>query len=89
VENMNWNEKWGSLVERSWSDPKFHQDLMDNPNRVLAAAGMKAPDGVNLVVVENEPNRIHLVLPARPAAGFNRADDAESALTQYSAAVVF
>ncbi|MBM3464318.1 MAG: NHLP leader peptide family natural product precursor [Armatimonadetes bacterium] len=82
------NDIWRKVVERSWADGQYRQDLLDNPNKVLAEAGIKVPTGVNFVVVENEPDRLHLVLPQRPGDAA-AADGEDSALTQYNAAVVF
>jgi hypothetical protein len=57
---------WRSVVARAWSDDAFKRRLLDNPNDVMREAGLALPDGVNFVVVENEPSRVHLVLPVRP-----------------------
>jgi len=57
---------WRNVVAKAWSDDSFKQQLIDDPNAVLAANGVDVPAGVNIVVVENEPDRIHLVLPSRP-----------------------
>ena len=89
MENTNWNETWTSIVERSWADPVLRENLKDNPNRVLEAHGLSIPDGVNFVVVENEPNRLHLVLPVRPGEELQNVGDAEAVLSSYNAAVFF
>lgn len=57
---------WRDVVTKAWSDEKFKARLVDSPNEVLKEAGLSLPQGVNAVVVENEPSRVHLVLPARP-----------------------
>jgi hypothetical protein len=57
---------WRSVVAKAWSDDSFKQKLIDDPNTVLASSGVDVPQGLNIVVVENEPDRVHLVLPARP-----------------------
>lgn len=57
---------WRGIVARAWADEQFKQKLMDNPNQVLAEVGVAIPAGVNFVVVENEPSRVHLVLPSQP-----------------------
>ena len=54
------------IVAKAWADEQFKQNLIDNPNKALAAEGLAIPAGVNFVVVENEPQRVYLVLPARP-----------------------
>ncbi|HEV2667560.1 MAG TPA: NHLP leader peptide family RiPP precursor [Blastocatellia bacterium] len=57
---------WRGVVAKAWADEKFKSRLMDNPNKALAEAGLSIPRGVNFVVVENEPQRVYLVLPTRP-----------------------
>lgn len=57
---------WRSIVARAWSDEDFKQRLVDDPNAVLTEEGLPVPQGVNFVVVENEAQRVHLVLPAKP-----------------------
>lgn len=58
---------WDRAVVRAWQDPEFRQRLIDDPNRTLTELGVKVPSGVQFVVVENSPERRHLVLPAAPA----------------------
>lgn len=57
---------WRSIVARAWSDEDFKKRLIDDPNAVLTEAGLPVPRGVNFVVVENEAQRVHLVLPVKP-----------------------
>lgn len=57
---------WREIVVRAWGNDEFRRQLMDDPRTVLAAAGLPVSEQVNYVVVENEPQLIHLVLPARP-----------------------
>ncbi len=57
---------WRGIVAKAWSDEQFKQKLMDNPNRTLSDAGVEVPTGVHFVIVENEPSRVHLVLPTNP-----------------------
>jgi hypothetical protein len=82
-------QAWRKLIERSWSDEAFRQQLVDDPNKALRDAGVDVPHGVNFVVVENEPARLHLVLPARPGEAPADSNDDNSCLSQYHAAVVF
>lgn len=70
---------WRNIVARAWSDATFKQRLLDNPNDVMREAGVPLLDGVNFVVVENEPSRVHLVLPVRPEL---RSSDADTEVQQ-------
>lgn len=60
---------WRDVVTKAWSDDAFKERLIDDPNGVLQEANLEPPEGVHFVVVENDPNRVHLVLPARPESG--------------------
>jgi hypothetical protein len=57
---------WRGIVARAWSDAEFKARLLDDPNTVLTENGLSVPAGVHVVIVENEPARVHLVLPAKP-----------------------
>jgi hypothetical protein len=58
---------WREIVARAWSDDEFKLKLIDDPRTVLADAGLPVSQKINYVVVENEPQLVHLVLPARPS----------------------
>jgi hypothetical protein len=60
---------WDRAVVRAWHDAEFRQKLIDDPNKTLTELGFKIPSGVRFVVVENSPERRHLVLPGPPASG--------------------
>ena len=55
---------WDRSVVRAWKDQECRQRLIDDPNTALAEMGFNVPKGVHFVVVENTPERRHLVLPA-------------------------
>ena len=78
---------WKKVTERAWSDDKYRQELIDNPNKVLKAAGLDVPAGVNFVVVENEPDRLHLVLPCRPGEELSTSEAKSESLSEYNAAM--
>ncbi|OLE53171.1 MAG: hypothetical protein AUG51_14350 [Acidobacteria bacterium 13_1_20CM_3_53_8] len=59
---------WREIVVRAWTDDEFKQKLIHDPHAVLAGAGLPVSGKVNYVVVENGPQRVHLVLPAQPDA---------------------
>ena len=75
--------KWKSIVGKAWGDERFKQSLLDNPNKALQDAGIAAPGGVNFVVVENEPDRIHLVLPAAPSGDLSVEAVDRAAVSDY------
>ena len=57
------NEIWMSVLERAASDVAFRQALKANPRQVLAEVGLPVPAGTTYQVVENTPDRVHIVLP--------------------------
>ena len=87
MSDLNSKDAWRGIVERCWSDDAFRQRLIDNPNKVLAASGLEVPAGVNFVVVENEPDRLHLVLPFRPDERLNASGPESATLSEYNAAI--
>jgi hypothetical protein len=54
------------VIGRAVEDDRFRQELKDDPRAVLLRAELGIPEGVEIEIHENEPNRIHLVLPSRP-----------------------
>ena len=55
------------LIRRAQQDPAFRAELLRNPAKVLArASGGPLPPGVQVVVHEETPTIIHLVLPPNP-----------------------
>ena len=77
--------KWREIIARSWTDESFKKDLIEDPNKVIAGEGINIPSGINFVVVENEPNRMHLVLPSKDAG--EAVNDDGSSLSYYNAAI--
>jgi hypothetical protein len=54
------------LIARAWTDESFMGRLLANPRAVMTEVGMNIPSGVNVVVLEDTPETIHFVLPAKP-----------------------
>lgn len=54
------------VVTRAWSGPAYKAKLMADPHGALAEAGLEAPAGLRIKVVENTDDLVHLVLPAPP-----------------------
>lgn len=86
TQSIDARETWRKIVTRAWTDEKFRQALIDNPDRVLAEHGISGKPGVHFVVVENEPNRVHLVLPAKPDAAGSVTEANAEAMSWYDAA---
>jgi hypothetical protein len=54
---------FNELLIQASNDPKFRQQLVELPKETLEQAGIKLPQGVEVEVLENTDQTIHLVLP--------------------------
>jgi len=48
------------------SNPDFMQRLQSDPRPVLSEAGIFIPDNVEIVLIENTNNRMHIIIPISP-----------------------
>jgi hypothetical protein len=48
---------------------------MSDPKAVLKEHGLEFPDGIDVKVVENAADCVHITLPAAPAGSMGRSDD--------------
>ncbi len=53
----------GQILVKSLDDKSFRVRLLASPREVLAAEGVKLPEGLLVTVYENTNRQIHLVLP--------------------------
>jgi len=65
----NENASLARVVERAWSDPAFKRQLMADPNKVLAAAGLAIPSGMKMKVLESTDMTGYFILPPAPSGG--------------------
>ena len=56
------------IIAKAWADDAFKARLLADPAAVAAAEGNAVPAGVKIVVHENKPGELHVVLPAKPSA---------------------
>ena len=85
-DNREFQDAWRRVVARAWSDAEYKEELLTRPDEVLARAGIRCPEGATFVVVENEPHRVHLVLPAVPAEEAELEEAGAGAVSTYHAA---
>ena len=57
-----------SLFAACWKDEALKARLMADPKAVLAEYDMDVPDGMDVKVVENADNCVHITMPAPPTA---------------------
>ncbi len=62
------------VIARAWSDPDFKAQLLNDPKTVLASYGIDLPAGLNLKIVENSAETMHVVLPATPSQAGDLSD---------------
>jgi hypothetical protein len=56
------------IIAKAWADDDFKARLLADPAAIAAAEGIAVPAGVKIVVHENKPGELHVVLPAKPDA---------------------
>jgi hypothetical protein len=54
------------LFAACWKDEALKARFMSDPKAVLAEYDMPVPDGMDVKVVENADNCVHITLPAAP-----------------------
>ncbi|MBZ5618239.1 MAG: NHLP leader peptide family RiPP precursor [Acidobacteriia bacterium] len=64
--NRSVQAKLLDVIAKSWTDDGYKQKLLADPQSVLAQEGITIPAGVNLKVIDQQPNDMHLFLPPRP-----------------------
>jgi hypothetical protein len=56
-----------ALVAKAWKDDALKAELLSDPKRVLNENGMEMPENLEIRVVENTADTIHLILPPEPS----------------------
>ncbi len=64
-----------TLIAACWKDDALKQRFLSDPHAVLAEHGMDVPEGINVNVVENTDNTVHVTLPAAPTANGDLSDE--------------
>ena len=63
------------LFAACWKDEALKARFMNDPKAVLAEYGLDVPDGMDVKVVENADDCVHITLPAPPAGHNDLSDD--------------
>lgn len=58
-----------------WNDDALKQRFLSDPSAVLAEHGLDAPEGMNVIVVENTDNTVHDTLPIGPENHHELSDE--------------
>jgi len=63
------------LFTACWKDEALKARFMADPKAVLKEHGMDVPEGIDVKVVQNADDCVHITLPAPPAASDELSDD--------------
>jgi len=82
---MTWDLKAGVMTEQKnqlaslfaacWKDEALKARFMADPKAVLAEYDMPVPDGMDVKVVENADNCVHITMPAPPSGHMELSDE--------------
>jgi len=63
-----------SLFAACWKDEALKARFMSDPKAVLVEYDMPVPDGMDVKVVENADNCVHITMPADPSGSMELSD---------------
>ena len=63
------------LFATCWKDEALKARFMSDPKAVLAEFGIDIPENVDLNVVENSENTVHITMPKAPAGAGDLSDE--------------
>ena len=63
-----------SLFAACWKDEALKARFMSDPKAVLSEHGLDVPDGMDVKVVENADNCVHITMPAAPSVSAELSD---------------
>ena len=69
------NNAFAELFAACWKDDALKARFMADPKAVLAEHGIDVPDGINVNVVENSDNTVHITMPKAPAGHLQLSDE--------------
>ena len=67
--------KLAELFAACWKDEALKARFMSDPKSVLAEFEMPVPDGMDVKVVENADDCVHITLPSPPTGHDGLSDD--------------
>ena len=67
--------KLAALFAACWKDEALKARFMADPKAVLAEYGIDVPDGINVNVVENSDNTVHITMPQAPDGAGELSDE--------------
>ena len=67
--------KLAELFAACWKDEALKARFQSDPKAVLAEHGIAVPDGIDVNVVENSDNTVHITMPAAPTGAADLSDE--------------
>ena len=67
--------KLAALFAACWKDEALKARFMSDPKAVLAEHGIDVPANMNVNVVENTDNTVHITMPMAPASAADLSDE--------------
>ena len=68
-------KKLAALFAAYWKDEALKARFLSEPKAVLAEYGIDVPDGIDVNVVENTDNTVHITMPQAPAGDGELSDE--------------
>ena len=65
----------GDLFAACWKDDALKARFMSEPKTVMAEYGIHMPDGMDVKVVENSDNCVHIAMPEAPHGHDDLSDE--------------
>ena len=63
------------LFAACWKDEALKARFMSDPKAVLAERGIDVPDNIDVNVVENSDNTVHITMPKAPGGSTELSDE--------------
>ena len=79
TEERNFSKTLAELFAACWKDEALKARFMSDPKAVLAEYDMPVPDGMDVKVVENADNCVHITMPVAPDGHHDLSDEELSA----------
>ena len=64
-----------ALFAACWKDEALKARFMSDPKAVLAERGIDVPDNIDVNVVENSDNTVHITMPKAPGGAIGLSDE--------------
>ncbi len=67
MDSQEFQKAYGKIVAKAWEDEAFKAVLLSDPMKVFKENGVEVPEGVEIRMVENNADTMHLILPPEPS----------------------